>query len=108
MPELLLCTLNARHAHASLGLRCLRANLGGPLALNASALSGWKSGDYGITRARTVSLDFPQLRTYYDKGDHGHVARLFVHEITITINIIIINTHPPIFRNTTAITLCPS
>ncbi|MBP8305851.1 MAG: DUF4080 domain-containing protein [Burkholderiaceae bacterium] len=29
MPELLLCTLNARHAHASLGLRCLRANLGG-------------------------------------------------------------------------------
>lgn len=28
MPELLLCTLNARHAHASLGLRCLRANLG--------------------------------------------------------------------------------
>ena len=63
-------------------LNDLRANLGGPLALNASALSGWKSGDYGITRARTVSLDFPQLRTYYDKGDHGHVARLFVHEIT--------------------------
>ncbi|MCX7275280.1 MAG: DUF4080 domain-containing protein [Burkholderiales bacterium] len=29
MPELILCTLNARHAHASLGLRCLRANLGG-------------------------------------------------------------------------------
>lgn len=29
MSELLLCTLNARHAHASLGLRCLRANLGG-------------------------------------------------------------------------------
>jgi hypothetical protein len=28
MPELILCTLNARHAHASLGLRSLRANLG--------------------------------------------------------------------------------
>ena len=28
MSELILCTLNARHAHASLGLRCLRANLG--------------------------------------------------------------------------------
>ncbi len=29
MTELVLCTLNARHAHASMGLRCLRANLGG-------------------------------------------------------------------------------
>ncbi|MBV6414116.1 MAG: DUF4080 domain-containing protein [Xanthomonadales bacterium] len=28
MPDILLATLNARHAHASLGLRCLRANLG--------------------------------------------------------------------------------
>lgn len=28
MTELLLCTLNVRHAHASMGLRCLRANLG--------------------------------------------------------------------------------
>ncbi len=60
----------------------LTANHGSQLALNASALSGWKSGDYGITRSRTVSLDFPQLKTYYDKGDQGHVARLFVHEIT--------------------------
>lgn len=60
----------------------LRANHASPVSLNASALSGWKSGDYGITRALTVSLDFPQLKTYYDKGDQGHVARLFVHEIT--------------------------
>jgi radical SAM superfamily enzyme YgiQ (UPF0313 family) len=28
MPEIVLTTLNARYAHASLGLRCLRANLG--------------------------------------------------------------------------------
>jgi hypothetical protein len=28
MPDLLLCTLNTSHAHASMGLRCLRANLG--------------------------------------------------------------------------------
>lgn len=28
MPEIVLATLNARYAHASLGLRCLRANLG--------------------------------------------------------------------------------
>lgn len=28
MPEILLATLNARYSHASLGLRCLRANLG--------------------------------------------------------------------------------
>ena len=28
MAELILCTLNARHAHASLGLRSLRAHLG--------------------------------------------------------------------------------
>ena len=28
MTDILLCTLNARYAHASLGLRCLRANLG--------------------------------------------------------------------------------
>ncbi len=29
MPAIVLATLNARYAHASLGLRCLRANLGG-------------------------------------------------------------------------------
>ncbi|HPZ49483.1 MAG TPA: hypothetical protein PLA44_06460 [Propionibacteriaceae bacterium] len=63
-------------------LEDLRAHHGSQLTLNASALSGWKSGDYGLTRALTVSLDFPQLKSYYDKGDHGHVARLFVHEIT--------------------------
>ena len=28
MPDILLCTLNARYSHASMGLRCLRANLG--------------------------------------------------------------------------------
>ena len=28
MTDIVLCTLNARYAHASLGLRCLRANLG--------------------------------------------------------------------------------
>ena len=28
MPDILLSTLNARYSHASLGLRCLRANLG--------------------------------------------------------------------------------
>lgn len=60
----------------------LTTNHGGPLTLNASALSGWKSGDYGLTRSGAVSLDFPQLKSYYDKGNEGHVARLFVHEIT--------------------------
>jgi len=29
MPSIVLATLNARYAHASLGLRCLRANMGG-------------------------------------------------------------------------------
>ncbi|HSQ09876.1 MAG TPA: cobalamin B12-binding domain-containing protein, partial [Burkholderiaceae bacterium] len=28
MPSIVLATLNARYAHASLGLRCLRANMG--------------------------------------------------------------------------------
>lgn len=28
MPDIVLATLNARYSHASLGLRCLRANLG--------------------------------------------------------------------------------
>ena len=28
MPAIVLATINARYAHASLGLRCLRANLG--------------------------------------------------------------------------------
>lgn len=60
----------------------LKANHGSQLTLNASSLSGWKTGDYGITRSLTVSLDFPKLKTYDDQGDQGHVARLFVHEIT--------------------------
>jgi len=34
MPDIVLATINARYAHASLGLRCLMANLG---ALEARA-----------------------------------------------------------------------
>lgn len=37
MPAIVLATLNARHAHASLGLRCLLANLG-PLAAEATLM----------------------------------------------------------------------
>jgi hypothetical protein len=37
MPEIVLATLNARYVHASFGLRCLRANLGGLRARSALA-----------------------------------------------------------------------
>jgi hypothetical protein len=53
----------------------------GVLGLYATSIGGWVAGDYGLTRADTVSLDFPQLLTNY-QTDPGHVSRLFVHEMT--------------------------
>ena len=53
----------------------------GVLELYATSIGGWVAGDYGLTRADAVSLDFPQLLTNY-QTDPGHVSRLFVHEIT--------------------------
>jgi len=53
----------------------------GALQISATSIGGWTAGDYGLTRAKAVSLDFPQLLTNY-QTDPGHVARLFVHEIT--------------------------
>lgn len=53
----------------------------GALELRATSIGGWTAGDYGLSKADAVSLDFPQLLTSYQK-DPGHVSRLFVHEIT--------------------------
>ena len=53
----------------------------GALELSATSIGGWTAGDYGLTKADTVSLDFPQLLTNY-QTDPGHVSRLFVHEVT--------------------------
>ena len=53
----------------------------GALELSATSIGGWTAGDYGLTKADAVSLDFPQLLTSY-QTDPGHVARLFVHEVT--------------------------
>jgi hypothetical protein len=53
----------------------------GVLQLYATSIGGWAAGDYGLTRADAVSLDFPQLLTNY-QTDPGHVSRLFVHEMT--------------------------
>lgn len=53
----------------------------GVLQLYATSIGGWVAGDYGLTRADAVSLDFPQLLTNY-QTDPGHVSRLFVHEMT--------------------------
>ncbi|HEY5484458.1 MAG TPA: hypothetical protein VIK31_11730 [Propionibacteriaceae bacterium] len=53
----------------------------GALELYATSIGGWVAGDYGLTKADAVSLDFPQLLTNY-QTDPGHVSRLFVHEIT--------------------------
>ena len=51
------------------------------LELSATSIGGWVAGDYGLTKADAVSLDFPQLLTNY-QTDPGHVSRLFVHEMT--------------------------
>jgi hypothetical protein len=53
----------------------------GALELFATSIGGWTAGDYGLTKADAVSLDFPQLLTNY-QTDPGHVSRLFVHEMT--------------------------
>ena len=61
-------------------LETLHAKVGA-LELSATSIGGWPAGDYGLTKADAVSLDFPQLLTNY-QTDPGHVSRLFVHEMT--------------------------
>lgn len=65
-------------------LATLHANAGS-LALNAGSTPGWSAGDYGLTKVGAVTLDFPQLLTSY-QTDPGHLARLFIHEITHAYN----------------------
>ena len=62
-------------------LTTLMQTMNGKLTLNATLISGWPAGDYGLTMGGAVSLDFPQLLTSH-QSDPGHVSRLFVHELT--------------------------
>jgi len=59
MPDIVLATLNARYAHASLGLRCLRANLGTlrERSLIREFIIGQKTEDI----AEKILADAPQV-----------------------------------------------
>ncbi|MGO4957649.1 hypothetical protein ACTQ49_10330 [Luteococcus sp. Sow4_B9] len=49
--------------------------------LNASAISGWAFGDWGLTRPGAVTIDFAKWQAPYQAGDKGRLVRLFVHEL---------------------------
>jgi len=59
MPDILLTTINARHQHASLGLRCLLANLG-PLAARAGMLE-FVSGARTETLVERILAQSPRI-----------------------------------------------
>lgn len=49
--------------------------------LNASRISGWAFGDWGLTRPGAVTLDLYKWHEPYQAGDRGRLVRLLVHEI---------------------------
>jgi hypothetical protein len=59
MPGITLATINARHVHAALGLRCLRANLGG--LREASRIREFVLGDRPADIAERLLADAPRI-----------------------------------------------
>lgn len=59
MPDIILATLNARYSHASLGLRCLRANLGA--LRERSSIREFTIGDQPARIAEQLLAEAPRI-----------------------------------------------
>lgn len=51
------------------------------LVLNAAPISGWAWGDFGLTRANALTLDFAKWQQAVDDHDEGRMVRVLVHEL---------------------------
>lgn len=50
------------------------------LAFNASPKRTFAVGDFGNTRANTVTMDFSKMKSILDSGDVARLSRLVIHE----------------------------
>ncbi|GAB3698892.1 hypothetical protein [Mariniluteicoccus flavus] len=64
----------------------VKAGNGGRLEINSGSTRSWAWGDYGLTRAGVLTLDFTKFLNGYNEGDRGRLVRLIVHEMAHSLN----------------------
>ena len=56
------------------------------VGLNANPIRGYAWGDWSLTKAGYVSLDFAKFQRALDSGDEGRLTRLDAHELAHVLN----------------------
>lgn len=64
----------------------VKAGNGGSLEISSNPTRSWAWGDYGLTRANVLTLDFVKFRQGYADGDRGRLVRLVIHEMAHSLN----------------------
>lgn len=64
----------------------LQSKVNGTVGINASRIRGWAWGDWSLTRAGYVSLDFEKFKGALAADDEGRLVRLVAHELAHTYN----------------------
>ncbi|MDO5682354.1 MAG: hypothetical protein Q4G46_05960, partial [Propionibacteriaceae bacterium] len=64
----------------------VKAGNGGGLEISSLPTRSWAWGDYGLTRTKTLTLDFEKFRQGYADGDRGRLVRLIIHELAHSLN----------------------
>lgn len=64
----------------------VKAGNGGRLEISSLPTRSWAWGDYGLTRANVLTLDFAKFRSGYAAGDRGRLVRLIIHEMAHSLN----------------------
>ncbi|OYN91192.1 hypothetical protein [Parenemella sanctibonifatiensis] len=57
------------------------------LRVNATTKPGWAWGDWSLTSANAVTLDFAKMQQSIDEGDQARVVRVIVHELAHAFNV---------------------
>lgn len=64
----------------------LQGKVNGTVGLNTTTIRGYAWGDWSLTKAGYVSLDFAKFQRALDSGDEGRLTRLVAHELAHVLN----------------------
>ena len=64
----------------------LQSKVNGNVGINAAGISGFAWGDWSLTKANHVTMDFSKFQRALDSGDEGRLVRLVAHEMAHVLN----------------------
>ncbi|MDO5737217.1 MAG: hypothetical protein Q4P15_12160 [Propionibacteriaceae bacterium] len=64
----------------------LQAKVNAQVGINAAGISGFAWGDWSLTKANHVTMDFSKFQRALDSGDEGRLVRLVTHEMAHVLN----------------------